>query len=103
MSSVHAVYLIVQLVSCGVCNERGCIVCMDLLYCEYISCEHSQCEQCRDLESDTEKDVSYCHMCDSIFCFKHRLEDCKRDWGDSCGECLRMLAPTLARAYEENN
>ncbi len=88
------------LVSCGVCSERGCIVCMDLLYCEHASCELSQCEQCRAGGRD-EEGVSYCHMCDSIFCFKHRLEDCKRDWRNSCGECLRTIAPTLVRSYEE--
>lgn len=91
------------LLSCGVCKKRGCTDCMDVLYCEHESCELGQCDQCRDVERDTERGISYCSMCDSDFCFKHRLEECKRDWRNSCGECLRILAPTLARAYEERN
>ena len=91
----------VSLVWCTICDGQGCDPCMDVLYCEHEGCEESQCYSCRDSQRD-EDGVSLCYTCDSRFCFNHRLEDCKKDWRNSCSGCLKMIAPKLARGYEAN-
>jgi hypothetical protein len=86
---------------CKGCEKSGCQGCMEVYRCQKEGCHESECVNCRGAGGET-NGPSTCSRCWNTLCFNHRLEDCRRDWNNSCHECLRIIAPRLARGYDQS-
>jgi hypothetical protein len=89
------------IVWCNVCEKSGCEDCMEITTCEKEGCGKTQCVNCRGTGDET-IGPHPCSTCWNTLCFNHRLEDCRRDWNNSCHGCLRIVAPRLARGYDQS-
>ena len=75
--------------------------------CDGEGCSRANCkEKCTRENEGSAACVVKCKQWDEdhgyhSFCFDCRIEECKKDWDESCEGCTKVLAPLLVKEVEE--
>ena len=93
------------------CDEYVCVNCREMtecLQCEdsfcndhILTCQNCHSDGCPVCATDTSDEVEGCDLCGKSFCFECRRQECENDWNECCSGCLRLIAPLLNNAYND--
>jgi len=86
------------ILDCNTCGEKRCQECTVSWLCEGENCGIVQCGHCRDdSRLDSPHSVRHCDSCNERFCADCRYSKLSKDWGNSCSECIKLIADDLGK------
>ena len=97
-----------QYCNLGYCSAECGKYCCGVEVCEGEGCKRANCNyeryqdtNCLNKHKQSPTCVRECTAvnCGSTYCADCRVKECKKDWEESCSDCIKMIAPMMADAF----